>query len=100
MQILSHGCERNSYWVEPYSHNTIAGSTCRFFILLAMIFCSSISQGQILDKIKDLPKKVNITVGSPIDNDATKKVLLVVDKIPGLAQTIAGYNARYGNDSV
>jgi len=43
---------------------------------------------------------LNITVGKKIDNESTRKVLKVIDKVPGLARTIRRYNERFGNDSV
>ena len=47
-----------------------------------------------------MTKRVNIHVGSPIENESTKKVLEVIDRIPGLSETISIYNERFGNDSV
>jgi hypothetical protein len=43
---------------------------------------------------------IHLDIGTPIDNEATRKILKVVDKIHGLHHTMESYNARYGRDSV
>ena len=65
-----------------------------------MLECPVISAQSVLQQVKDATKELNITVGTPIENEATRKVLKVIDLVPGLAKTIKLYNARFGNDSV
>src|SRR5689334_19883177 len=98
MQITRHGNMRNSSLEEPYPPNERfhqPGRTCFLLIAAIMIFCSSSYAQKIVDKVVAIPKKVNITVGSPIDNEATRKVLEVIDRIPGLTYTIHRYNEKF-----
>jgi hypothetical protein len=53
-----------------------------------------------VDKVRDATRELNITIGTPIENEATREVLKVIDRIPGLSRTIHRYNDRFGNDSV
>jgi hypothetical protein len=98
MQTNWQGNMRNSFSALPYSPKAIF----RLFIFFAFIFLSTPSRSQeVLQKIRDATKKFNITVGSPIENDTTKKVLEVLDRrIAPLIFVINRYNQKFGNDSV
>ncbi|MEP7235174.1 MAG: hypothetical protein ABI778_07750 [Ignavibacteriota bacterium] len=72
----------------------------RWLALLFLIGSSAASAQPVIDQVRDATRELNITVGTPIVNEQTKKVLNVIDRIPGLMQTIKTYNRKFGNDSV
>lgn len=104
MQIHLPENARNRYSLLPYHNSRFFGTLLRssFLLIVAFLFfnCSSSAQVKPLNDVRTFTKRANIAIGSPIDNEATKKVLAKVDQIPGLALVMQGYNERYGNDSV
>ncbi|MDP4220128.1 MAG: hypothetical protein Q8916_06390 [Bacteroidota bacterium] len=72
--------------------------TQQIFLLLVLITIS-FAQNPVT-KIRDKTKQINLTVGSAIDNEGTRKALKAMNKIPEVAATIRRYNRRFGNDSV
>ncbi len=96
MQTGRRGNLRNRCVRQPYSLRI------NFIIALFILVFSSdtYAQGKVVDQVRDLTKKINLTVGTPIVNDTTERVLRVIDKIQGISRTIHRYNERYGNDSV
>ena len=94
MQIKGRGNTQNSYLLQSSPYKI-------FVVCWVIIICNSTSFAQqAADQVRDVTKKINITVGIPIKNELTEKALKAVDKVNGLQKVIHRYNERYGNDSV
>ena len=73
-----------------------------FIAVITLQGCSSTStQGQVKPTTVDVHKlDVHFSVGTPIENEETRKALETVSEIKGVSYTMDRYNERFANDSV